>query len=141
MITEPVESCETEIRVRYAEVDRMGVVHHSRFWVYFEMGRTELLRANGVDYRSLEEQGVFFVVVRCSAKFISPARYDDGLTLTTRTTKTHQAKLDHSYELKRLSDAALVATGETTLACVNAQGQVMAIPDFVRSPSRPSDLR
>ena len=66
-----------EIRVRYPEADQMGVLHHSRYWVYFEMGRTELLRTSGIAYRDLEEMGVLFVVVKCSASFKAPARDDD----------------------------------------------------------------
>ena len=126
------ESCDIEIRVRYAEVDRMGVLHHSRYWVYFEMGRTELLRRQSVSYRDLESAGVFFVVVKCSARFLSPACYDDVLTLTTRITKMGQAKIDHEYELKRAGDGRLLATAQTTIACVDREGRVMQIPEFIR---------
>jgi len=129
-----VDSCEVEIRVRYAEADRMGVLHHSRHWVYFEMGRTELLRRQGIVYRDCEEAGVYFVVAKCSARFLAPARYDEVLVLTTRMTKMGAARIDHEYELKRKSDGRLLATAETTLACVNRDGQVMPIPDFIASP-------
>jgi len=125
-------SCEIEIRVRYAEVDQMGVLHHSRYWVYFEMGRTELLRKAGAAYRELERAGVFFVVAKCAARFLAPARYDDVLVLTTRVVRMGQARIDHEYQLKRKDDAVLVATAETTLACVNRQGHVIPIPDSVR---------
>ena len=124
-----------EIRVRYAEVDRMGVLHHSRHWVYFEMGRTELLRARGRAYSSLEAEGVFFVVARCSARYHAPARYDDVLVLTTRETKVGQAKIDHEYELKRKSDGQLLATGRSTIVCVDRDGKVAHMPDFLR-PSK-----
>ena len=125
-------SCELEVRVRYAEVDAMGVLHHSRYWVYFEMGRTELLRAAGIVYRDLEEAGVLFVVARCSAKYHAPARYDDLLTLTTRIARMGAAKIDHEYELRRKSDGLLLATAQTTLACVDRSGQVIEIPAAVR---------
>lgn len=127
----PIDSCDIEIRVRYAEVDQMGVLHHSRHWVYFEMGRTELLRKQGVTYRNCEQGGVFFVVARCSARFHAPAGYDDVLTLTTRVAKMGAARIDHTYELKRRSDEQVVATAETTLACVDSQGQIIQIPEFV----------
>ncbi|MBT3201497.1 MAG: acyl-CoA thioesterase [Phycisphaerales bacterium] len=130
-----IESCQTEIRVRYPEADRSGAVHHSRYWVYFEMGRTELLRAQGVDYRDLEDQGVLFVVAKCSAKYRAPARYDDILTLSTRITRTGRARIDHAYELNRKSDGILIATAETTLACINTSGQIIAIPDCVLGTS------
>ena len=61
-MAEPIESIDVEIRIRYSEVDQMGALHHSRYWVYFEMGRTELLRAQGAAYCDLEAAGVFFVV-------------------------------------------------------------------------------
>ena len=124
-------SCDIEVRVRYAEVDQMGALHHSRYWVYFEMGRTELLRSQGVAYADLEREGVFFVVAKCAASFKAPARYDDVLRLHTWITRTGAARIDHAYELKR-ADGVLVATAETTLACVDRQGQIIAIPDFIR---------
>ena len=132
-MSDHTNKCEIDIRVRYAETDRMGALHHSRYWVYFEMGRTELLRASGVEYKRLEDEGVFFVVARCSAIFKSPANYDDVLTLTTRIKKMGQAKIDHEYELKRKSDGLLLATAETTLACVDNSGRVIQIPDFIRT--------
>lgn len=128
--------CEIEIRVRYAEVDQMGALHHSRFWVYFEMGRTEMLRSQGVAYCDLEREGVFFVVAKCAARFRAPARYDDVLTLRTQITRVGAARIDHAYELVRKADGVMVATAETTLACVDRQGQIIAIPEFIASKSR-----
>jgi len=141
-MTQPPSEIDLELRVRYAEVDAMGALHHSRYWVYFEMGRTELLRAAGVAYRDLEAQGVFFVVAKCSAKFLAPARYDDVLVLTTRITRMGAARIDHAYELKRKegslpraeSRGLLLATAETTLACVDRTGRIIAIPDSMRVP-------
>lgn len=133
-MTPPPAACDIEIRVRYAEVDAMGVLHHSRFWVYFEMGRTELLRRAGIAYRDLEQQGVFFVVAKCSARFLSAARYDDLLTLSTKITRMGAARIDHAYELRRQSDGVLLATAETTIACVDRTGQIIAIPETLRLP-------
>jgi len=129
----PDLSCDLNIRVRYVEVDPMGALHHSRFWVYFEMGRTELLRRGGVRYADLEKAGVFFVVAKCAARYLAPARYDDELTLTTRITRTGAARIDHAYELKRAADGLLLATAETTIACVDRDGQIIAIPEFVKT--------
>ncbi len=131
--SKPVASCELAIRVRYSEVDQMGVLHHSRFWVYFEMGRTELLRKSGVAYADLEKAGVFFVVAKCSARFIAAARYDDELVLKTAITRMGAARIDHAYELRRAADDLLLATAETTIACVDRQGQIIAIPDNLRA--------
>ena len=130
----PVESCDIEIRVRYAESDQMGVLHHSRYWVYFEMGRTELLRQQGVAYRDCEAAGVFFVVAKCSARFLAPARYDEVLMLTTRLEKMGVARIDHDYELKQKASGQLLATAKTTLACVNREGQIIPIPGFISKP-------
>ena len=128
----PPASCDISIRVRYVEVDPMGALHHSRFWVYFEMGRTELLRRSGVSYADLEKAGVFFVVAKCSARYLAPARYDDELTLTTRITRVGAARIDHAYELKRTTDGLLLATAETTIACVDRDGRISAIPEFIK---------
>jgi len=136
-MTDPNTSCEVQLRVRYREVDRMGAVHHSHYWVYFEMGRTELLRRQGANYADLEASGVFFVVVKCSARFRAPARYDDVLTLTTRVVRTAAARIDHAYELKRPSDGRLICTGETTIACVDADSKVRRIPPALAEPRPP----
>jgi len=129
-----ISSCDIDIRVRYSEVDQMGSLHHSRFWVYFEMGRTELMRRQGMSYRDCEQRRVFFVVARCAARFCAPARYDDLLRLTTKIARMGPARIDHAYELKRPSDGCLIATAETTLACVNRQGQVIPIPESIPRP-------
>lgn len=124
--------CDLEIRVRYAEVDRMGYLHHSRYAVYFEMGRTELLRQAGVTYCDLEDVGVLFVVAKLSVRFRRPARYDEVLALTTRISRMTTARIDHVYKLKRKETGELLAEAETTLACVNPAGEVIPIPEFVR---------
>lgn len=128
----PPASIDIEIRVRYPEVDPMGAVHHSRYWVYFEMGRTELLRTRGVAYADLEREGVFFVVAKCAARFRAPARYDDLLTLRTTVTRTGAARIDHAYELHRAADGQLLVTAETTLACVDRDGRIIPIPDRMK---------
>jgi acyl-CoA thioester hydrolase len=129
---EQFESGEIEIRVRYPEADQMGVLHHSRYWIYFEMGRTELLRATGLTYRDIEASGVFLVLSKCSCKYIASAFYDDVLTLKTTITKMGAARIDHAYELRRKDDGTLIATAETTLACVDRDGKVQPLPDSIR---------
>ena len=131
-MTDDTSTCDIEIRVRYAEVDQMGVVHHSRYWEYLEMGRTELLRRVGVAYRDVEQAAALLVIAKCSAKFHAPARYDDLLTLTTTLTRLGTARIDHSYQLKRTSDGAILVTAETTLASVDASGSIQPIPDIIR---------
>ncbi|MCK6482694.1 MAG: acyl-CoA thioesterase [Phycisphaerae bacterium] len=129
-------SCELPIRVRYAESDPMGVLHHSKYFEYFEMGRTELLRRAGFRYRDLEERGVLFVVVKLECRFRAPARYDDELILTTRITRMSRARIDHEYSLTR--DGRVLCEAASTLACVGRDGRPIPIPDemFVDLPPR-----
>src|SRR5438105_2166744 len=101
------------IRVRYPEVDAMGYLHHSRYLQYFEMGRVELLRAMGYSYAKLEQEGVFFVVVKVEVKYKAPARYDEELTLLTRIVKQTSVRIDHLYELRR--GETLLAEAATTI--------------------------
>lgn len=126
-MTQPVSSCDTQIRVRYAETDAMGYLHHAQYAVYFELGRTELLRANGIRYRDMEQRGLFYVVARLDCRFRAPARYDDLLTLTTITTKVSRVRVDHRYELKR--DGVLLTEASSTLVLVGGDGKPTTLPD------------
>jgi acyl-CoA thioester hydrolase len=123
-------SGEITIRVRYAETDRMGLLHHANYLVYFEQGRTELLREQGFSYRDIEDQGFFLVLTKVQVRYKSPAYYDDLLTLRTIVQRTTLVKIEHRYELLR--NGVLLAEGETTLGCVDRQGKVQALPDSLR---------
>ncbi|MEJ2702318.1 MAG: thioesterase family protein [Sedimentisphaerales bacterium] len=116
---------------RYAETDKAGVVHHSVHPVWFEMGRTELLRANGLAYKDLEKAGVFFVVARLHIKYRRPAQYDEKLELETTCSLVTASKVEHTYKLTRCSDGVVLAEGSSVLACVNAEGQLQRIPEFM----------
>src|ERR1700758_5338690 len=98
---------EIPIRVRYAETDRMGLLHHANYLVYFEQGRTELLRSQGLAYRDIEDQGFLLVLTRVEVKYRGPARYDDLLTLRTTVVRTTAVRFDHRYEL--FTEGRLVA--------------------------------
>ncbi len=126
------KSCEIKIRVRYAECDPMGVLHHSKYFEYFEMARTELLRQAGVRYRDLEDRGVLFVVAKVECRFKRPARYDDDLVLKVTITRMTRARIDHAYELYR--DGLLLCEASTVLACVDREGRVIPIPDDMTQP-------
>lgn len=128
-----VPGTEIEIRVRYAECDPMGYLHHSKYFEFFEMARTELLRATGVRYRDLEAQGVFFVVVKIECRFRQPARYDDVLKLYVEITRQTRARIDHAYRLYR--DGVLLCEASTVLACVDRQGKPMPIPEHMQTAS------
>lgn len=119
--------CETQIRVRYAETDRMGYLHHANYLVYFEQARTEMLRQKGYSYRDIEDQGFFLVIVKAEVKFKVPARYDDLLTIRTSITRQTPVRIEHRYEVYR--DGILLAEGATTLACVDRQGRLQAMPE------------
>src|SRR4051812_1152201 len=124
-------SGEITIRVRYAETDRMGLLHHANYLVYFEQGRTELLRSQGIAYRDLEDQGYLLVLTRVQVRYRSPARYDDLLMLRTNVVRTTLVKIEHRYELLR--DGVLLAEGETTLGCVDRAGKAQALPDSLQA--------
>ena len=121
----------TQIRVRYAEVDQMGVVHHANYFVYLEMARTEALRALGLAYRDVEAAGAFLVVVRASCSFHAPARYDDVLDITTTVQRVTNTRIDHTYEIIRADDAVLIGRAETALACVDRDGELQAMPECI----------
>lgn len=121
------ESHEIPIRVRYAETDRMGLLHHANYIIYFEMGRTELLRRRGFSYREIEDAGHFLVIVDIACKFRRPAYYDDLLTLRTTVERVTHVKIVHTYQVFR--DGLLLAEGRTTLACVDRDGKPQRLPD------------
>ena len=130
MSDEPRVSGETAIRVRYAETDRMGLLHHANYLVYFEQARTELLRTFGATYKDLEDQGYLLVLTKVEVRYKRPARYDDLLTVKTFVEKTTAVRIDHRYEVLR--DGELLAEGSSTLACVDRTGRPQALPDFLR---------
>jgi acyl-CoA thioester hydrolase len=122
-------SGEIQIRVRYAETDRMGLLHHANYLVYFEQARTELLRSQGIAYKDLEDQGYFLVIAKVELRYKSPAHYDDVLTIRTTVTRTTPIRLEHKYEVFR--DATLICEGATTLACVDRAGKIQALPNWL----------
>ena len=124
---DPATSDELAIRVRYAETDRMGLLHHANYFVYFEMGRTELLRKRGLTYRAMEDAGHLLVIVDLGCRYKRPAYYDDVLTLRTTVERVTHVKIIHKYEMLR--DGVLLAEGHSTLACVDRDGRPQALPD------------
>ena len=122
-------SGEIQVRVRYAETDRMGLLHHANYLVYFEQARTELLRDRASSYKELEDQGFFLVVAKAEVKFKSPAHYDDVLTIRTTVTRTSFVRLEHAYEVRR--GETLIAEGHTTLACVGKDGRLREMPAWL----------
>ena len=118
---------EIEIRVRYDETDPMGFVHHANYLRYFEIGRTELLRAAGGNYRQMETAGHLVVVVRVDCRYRQPARYDDLITVRTRVDRVTAAKIIHRYEIRR--DSQLLVEADVTLAVIDRQGRLQRVPE------------
>ncbi len=123
-------SGETQIRVRYAETDRMGLLHHANYLVYFEQARTDLLRSLGTNYRDLEDQGYYLVITKVDVKYKRPAHYDDLLTIRTTVVKTSPVRLEHKYEVFAPT-GELCCEGTTTLACVNGEGKIQQMPAWL----------
>jgi len=126
-----VHSCTITIQPRYSETDQGGVVHHAVYAEYFEMGRTELLRANGLAYKDLEAAGVFFVIAELNIKYRRPAFYDEKLDLLTTLTNVTASKVVHSYKLTRPNTGEILTEGSSTLACIDANGKIRRMPEFM----------
>jgi acyl-CoA thioester hydrolase len=122
---------EIQLRVRYKETDPMGYLHHANYLTYFEIARTEMLRASGGNYRQMEADGDFVVVVRAEVRYHRPARYDDLLTIRVSVVKVTPAKIEHEYGVLR--DGELLASGHVTLAVVDRQGRVQRVPEWIKA--------
>jgi acyl-CoA thioester hydrolase len=123
---------ELEIRVRYAETDQMGVAHHASYLVWFEAGRTELIRSRGRSYAEIEADGWLLVVVEARCRYVRPARYDDVLTIRTRLGAVGRATLAFEYEVLRNADGDVLARGTTVHAAVDRTGRARRIPEEIR---------
>jgi acyl-CoA thioester hydrolase len=128
---------ETRLRVRYAETDQMGVVYHSNHFIWFEVGRVELLRQMGFSYRDMESKdNCFIAVVEATCRYRAPVRYDEEVLVRTRLKSARDSMVHFGYELVRLSDGALLAEGETTHIVTDAQMKIAVLPDKYLSAFR-----
>ena len=116
------------MRVRYAETDQMGVVYHSNFLVYFEIGRTDYFRQIGFTYRRMEEDHVYMPVTECYCRYLLPAVYDDELEILTQLEMMSRLKIKFLYEVVRKQDSKLIAKGYTVHVPVNSEGSPCRIP-------------
>ena len=117
------------LRVRYAETDKMGVVYHANYLIWFEIGRTEFCRARGFSYREMEEnENSFLVVAESYCRYKAPAYYDDDLVVRTRITELRRRSLRFGYEIIRASDGTVIAEGETGHVVTDANGRVRSLP-------------
>lgn len=123
-------SGETRLRVRYAETDKMGVVYHSNFAIWFEVGRVELLRQLGFEYSNMEKNDNCHIpVVDLRVRYKAPALYDDEIVVHTRLANARQSLLHFAYEVSRVSDGELLATGETTHIIVDDKFHRRPLPE------------
>lgn len=123
------EPCETAVRVRYAETDQMRVAYHANFFVWFEVGRVELLREMGVAYKQMEaEDDCHIVVVEAQCRYHRPARYDDRLRIRTRLAEARSRTIHFTYEVVNEATGELLATGETVHVICDRQGRPKALP-------------
>ncbi|CAN5765834.1 thioesterase family protein [soil metagenome] len=124
---------ETEIRVRYAETDQMGIVHHSNYLIWFESGRSDLCRARGFSYKSMEEEeSALMVVAESYARYKSPAFYEDLLTIRTQVAEVRSRSIRFVYEVFRPADEVLIAEGETLHLVTDEKKKVRTVPEIYK---------
>jgi len=124
---------ETDVRVRYAETDQMGVVYHSNYFVWFETGRVEWCRAQGLEYKDMETDGDSFIVVaEASCRYKRPARFDDLLTVRTRMTESLRRTVKFEYEVVKKETGEVLATGGTTHVICDHLGRPKSMPERYR---------
>ncbi len=126
----PRQDVRIRVRVRYAETDQMGVVYHANYFVWFEIGRTELLRVFGWTYREMEAAGYALPVIRASCEYHRPARYDDDLEIATTGVLCSPVRLAFDYEIRRAGER--IVTGRTEHASLNPQGRPVRLPARIR---------
>jgi acyl-CoA thioester hydrolase len=120
------------VRVRYAETDKMGVVYYANYFVWFEVGRTDLLRDAGWSYREMESEGFALPVVEAHCDYRQAARYDDDLEVRTSGSLLSPVRVRFDYEIIRPGDERLLAAGHTVHASLDADGRPRRLPDRVR---------
>ncbi len=129
-----IEYHDTTLRVRYAETDQMGVVYHSNYLIWFEVGRVEIMRALGFEYKTMEtEDDCHIVVVEAHCRYEKPARYDQVLRVRTRVAEWRNRVVKFSYEIFLDEDSCLLATGYTTHVICGSNGRPKSLPPKYRN--------
>jgi len=122
----------SRVRVRYAETDQMGVVYYANYLVWFEVGRTDLLRTNGWSYREMEVDGYSLPVIEAQCTYKASAKYDDEIEVRTTGGMASPVRLKFSYQVVRSADQAVLATGSTVHATLDRAGRPCRLPERVR---------
>lgn len=136
------DHCEATIRVRYGETDQMGVVYYGNYFTWFEVGRVELCRRLGIDYKKMEEEDEsYLVVAEANCRYKRPARFDDQLAILTRVVGSHRRTITFAYEIINKASGETIATGETTHVFCDRSGRPKSLPDKYRKyfPIQPAD--
>nr|WP_092075084.1 thioesterase family protein [Dendrosporobacter quercicolus]NSL50051.1 acyl-CoA thioesterase [Dendrosporobacter quercicolus DSM 1736]SDN31451.1 acyl-CoA thioester hydrolase [Dendrosporobacter quercicolus] len=115
-------------KVRFVETDAMGVVHHSNYFRWFEMGRVEFLRQAGITLNELIAEGIVFPITDVACKYRASARFDDGILIETQAEKLTAVKMVFSYRIVREADGLLLATGRTQNVFTDSRGKVIRLP-------------
>jgi len=126
------------VRVRYAETDQMGVVYYANYFVWFEIGRTDLLRTLGSTYRQLEAEGLSLPVIEASCQYAAPCLYDEELVVVTRGRLLSPIRVAFSYAVER-ADGAIAARGRTEHAALGRDGRPHRLPAFLREALTAAD--
>jgi len=128
------EFCDTVVRVRYSETDKMGIVYYANYFVYFEIGRVEYMRQRGADYRRMEiEDDTFIVVAEAKCRYQRAAKYDDPLRIRTRALSVKRRTIHFGYEILHDVTGELLATGDTLHVVCNGKGRPKQLPEKYRS--------
>jgi acyl-CoA thioester hydrolase len=120
------------VRVRYAETDKMGVVYYANYLVWFEVGRADLLRSLGWTYRDMEHAGISLPVIEAHCVYQRPARYDDELEIRTTGRMLSPVRMEFTYEVRRIDDGVVAASGKTVHAALDKGGKPCRLPARIR---------
>lgn len=123
----------TELRVRYAETDRMGVVYHAEYLVWCEVGRTDFIRALGLPYAELEHRGTALAVAEATIRYHAPARYDDLIHIETTLTEVRSRAVTFEYLIRLAETGTRLATARTLLVSLDRDGKPVPLPPDVRA--------
>ena len=120
-MTEQTQTIETEMTVRYAETDQMGIAHHSNYPVWFEIGRTDFFKKLGYSYSQIESKGILLPLTDMKCKFIKPAKYEDTIVVKTQVSRLMHVRVGFHYDVYNKEMGTLIASGETNHGCTDRQ--------------------
>ena len=129
-VTDTANKQEVSFRVRYAETDQMGVVYHANYLVWMEIGRVELVRSRGFNYKDLEQrEGLLLAVVEANCRYLSPARYDQEIVVRTEVVSSNPRMVEFGYAIRSVDPSLLLATGTTRHIWLNREMRPSRLPE------------